>query len=262
MSCAQHQYCHVVSDCVWSFHRRRVLSILALLSCIGVPGPAFPAEITTDDSGMIVARGQTTSGCPEEPRPKREAIDGHWLALTETAIQPTQLWVAQAGVASDNSAERFFFKDIPLRVGPIAKARVKPRKVNTTARSEYDVAFGDARYRFIEWGGISFALQTLSPTGKIVKTEVHGEEAIPPKAYAVSAENQDRYHDDGYDGRSGIEFAGDFNGDGIVDFLLNYWVSEASGLILWLSNPETGTRRDSYMSATQYFDCVIDENPD
>jgi hypothetical protein len=28
-----------------------------------------------------------------------------------------------------------------------------------------------------------------------------------------------------------------------------------------LSDPETGTRRDSYMSATEYFDYWIDENP-
>jgi hypothetical protein len=251
MSCAQ--YCHVVSDRVWLFHRRRVLSILALLSCIGMPGLALPAEITTGE-GIIMVRGQTTSGCPEEPRPKREAIDGYWLALTETAIQPTRLWL-EAGITSDNPAERFFFKDIPLRAGPIAKARVKPRKVNNTARSEYDVAFGDARYRFIEWSGMSFALQTLSPTGKIVKTEVHGEEAIPPRAYAVSAEGRDSY-----DGAVAIEFAGDFNGDRIVDFLLNYESKEAEGLILWLSNPKTGC--DSYISATGYSDCWINENPD
>ncbi len=218
-------------------------------------GPAHASERASggSEAQKMVVRGQTTSGCPEKPMRKRTALPGDWLALTETAVQPTRLWVDRARIVSERPSERYFFRDIPLGVGPITTARVKGLDVGSTARTEHDVALGNARYRFIEWGAFEFALVTLSSSGKATGAEFsHSEiKAIPPEAYSVTKEPRDIYEP----GTLKILMAGDFNADGVPDLLLDYWSKEAGGLVLWLSDPRTGRHHAPFVAATRYSDC-------
>lgn len=216
----------------------------------------FAQEITLGAHGesVIAKQGQTTTGCPEEiPDNQKLTIGGAWLALGTDEIRPVKLYVSSSGVSSDKSDELYFFKDIPILAGKIVNGHITLSKINSTARSEYEVRLGALRYRFIEWGAGQFALQTLSPKGNIIKTHVFGTETgkIPPHVYQVTQEARDHYEP----GTLSLLKAADFNADGKVDLLLEYWSKEAGGLTLLLSNPKAENYAEPYVSATVYSDC-------
>ena len=175
----------------------------------------FAQEITLGAHGesVIAKQGQTTTGCPEEiPDNQKLTIGGAWLALGTDEIRPVKLYVSSSGVSSDKSDELYFFKDIPILAGKIVNGHITLSKINSTARSEYEVRLGALRYRFIEWGAGQFALQTLSPKGNIIKTHVFGTETgkIPPHVYQVTQEARDHYEP----GTLSLLKAADFNADG------------------------------------------------
>jgi hypothetical protein len=216
---------------------------------------AYSAEITTgrNDVEKLAARGQTTTGCPEKLSSEKEVVVGNWLALTDSEIVPTKLFVVGGKVISEKPAEKYYFKDIPVLRGPIGQARTSKRDVNTAARTEYDIELGKSHYRFIEWGAWGFALITLSPSGREEYSEVYGSEsnAIPHEAYEVTTGQRDEYEP----GTLQVLKAADFNGDGVIDLLLKYWSKEAGGLKLWLSDPKTGRHGEPFVSPTEYSDC-------
>jgi len=230
------------------------LSLIAALVIAVIPLLADAAQVATGRGGeeQIAVRGQTPDGCPSTSSPKKESVEGSWLALTGTAVVVTELFVLEGKVVSDNLAERNFFKGIPLRVGPVANARIDERHVNTPARTEHDIKLGSSLYRFIAWSSWGFAIKTISLDGKELITEVFGGNGndIPTIAYA-----QERDDPDNELGSLALIRAGDFNGDGVVDLLLQYSAKEATGLMLWLSDPKTGKHFEPFVSATEYYDC-------
>jgi hypothetical protein len=229
---------------------------LITVSIISMSSTTSAAEMTigSGEDAVIVVRGQTASRCPTKQSGKKKLpVGGKWLALSSDEIRPTKLFVNSDGVSSNRSDESYFFRGIPILAGAVVNGRIDHRKINTSARSEYDITLGKQRYRFIEWGAIESALQLLSPEGKVTKTYFSDSETktIPPHAYKISKEIRDNYEG----GTMGLIRAGDFNGDGKVDLLIGYSVKEADGLMLWLSDPKTGNYVEPYASATEYGDC-------
>lgn len=233
----------------------QLISTVVLIFVVLVPLSVFSAEITTgmNTPQKIVERGQTTSGCRESSSKIKKPVIGKWFALTDIVIRPTNLYVHHGKVVSNNPREKYYFKGIPFRIGKIVKARFTRRNINTTARTEYSIVLSNSRYRFIEWGASGYALITISPSGKKLRTEIYGtvNNIIPPEAYIVTKEPRDSYDPGGVR----LVKAGDFNRDGIVDLLLRYWVKEASGLVLWLSDPKTKRHLEPFDSPTEYSDC-------
>jgi hypothetical protein len=215
-------------------------------------------ELTTGSGRgpqRLAESGQSPSGCPDPSLNSRAELDGKWLALTDTTLRRANPYVIDNQVTSGKSDEKFFFSEVPLHAGVVHVATTEPIRTGTTARTELEIKLGAARYRFIEWGAFTFALQTLTVSGGIKSTEVYSDvdslQAIPKDAYVVTS--RPRTSED--PGTLDLIRAGDFNNDGVVDLLLRYEDKEAGGLILWLSEPGSERHQAPIVSATWYGDC-------
>ena len=214
------------------------------------------AQIADSDQPKITVRGASPSGCDDSVSKHRQRLSGNWMALTDHPHQPTirtsRPWVENNQVLSRRQDEYYFFKNIALKPGPLNYASWQARPIGTTARKEFDITLGKARYRFITWGVESFALQAVLPNGTTRLISIHGDTdgKIPNAAYASS-----RAPEASDEGETGIAAIADFNGDGMLDILLSGSWKEAEVLILWLSDPVSRRHGIPISSATNFGDC-------
>jgi FG-GAP repeat len=225
--------------------RKSLIAVaVALITTYSVSAFSAATEIITNGGSKVLAeRGQTIDGCPKQPTASKRPIAGKWLALTDKHIISTKLFVVKGRVVSDDPNERFYFKDIALRVGQYTPSQVKARPTNTTARTEYAFSFGGKSYRFT-------ALSTVLPSGQTQLIQISRGDVIPREVYTAS--NTPREYDIG---GMDVKRVGDFNGDGFPDLLLGYGSKEAGGLVLWLSDGKSGKYQEQIVSATEYSDC-------
>ncbi len=203
---------------------------------------------------QIVERGQTLSGCSEPDAKGKIRVEGTWLALGNGEIKKVDLFTNKGLVDARKKDSQYFLNAIPLKEGKVTNASFSLLKINTEARTEYAVKMNSDRYKFITWGPSEFAVLKEQSNGKFTAMPMQGSEHVIPKsAYKIihSAPDPDEAK------HVHIIRAGDFNGDGIVDFLLGYSAKEAEGVHLLLSDAKSGGYSRRITSATSYADCAM-----
>lgn len=190
------------------------------------------------------------------PGPKyRARSKDRWVAL----IQIGRKWFLEEAVVTRSgkvSARRgkplYFFKRsaFPFKLGEVSRAKLDgglQDPESNPAKTEQVISFKQRQWTWVEWGGSEgqFYLSdgisrwTTSPTydgsGPLVKS---GDVRFP-ESYAKAD-----YVRDGYDGGHYVGWAGDINGDGLLDLITDFRDKEVWGSLLWMGTQSLAHKMD------------------
>lgn len=195
-------------------------------------------------------------------------MDGHyrakpgdrWLAVAETAHG----WALQDAVVSlkgkveaRSGHATWFFKNqnLPFGTGPVTAAKIKPVKTLNQTITAVTFDFGGRHWRWVEWGSADadpgmFYLSDGVHRWTTTATQNNGVQWIEsaqvelPQPYRRPPASEDEGARDEYgDGVFQLQWAGDLNHDGVLDFIVYSAEKEAWGDALWLGEKLPGGLR-------------------
>jgi hypothetical protein len=232
----------------------RTLQVL-LVACFGlVPDVCRAAQgvpdISYQDAKSLFADGDQDY-CMDGAYHARAG--DKWLALVETANG----WFLQEAAVSDagkvearSGRAHWFFKkkDVPFGPGPVTNARIEPARTANSSITATTFDFGGKHWRWVEWGSVEPGMFVLTDGARgwtTMPRESNGDQWIAPseievpeqyrrKAATAAADADVDMRDEYGSGTFQIEWAGDVNHDGLLDFIAHSTEKEAWDDELWV----------------------------
>ncbi len=225
---------------MFSTFARRGISV-CLWFLLWVVSPPAQAQVSYKGAkGIFMAKSQDY--CFDGPY-KAKSKD-KWLALVRVGSKwELQEAVVNAGVVKARSGiAKFFIKPQGqlLVPGSVVAADIVRLKGKNALVSESKFSFANKIWHWVEWGDFAFYLQQGDIRWSVEDSSWPWENVVMvPGRVSVPVDirsSSQQYRDDYDVGSTVLLWAGDLNGDGLLDIITHRQVKEAWGTMLWSSH--------------------------
>lgn len=170
-----------------------------------------------------------------------------WLAMVRAnnGLELQEALISESGIVKPKFGKAYWFiknKTALLSKGAVTESRIKRIKTNNPRRTASSFRFNQKNWHWVEWGSDAqsfYLTDGINQWSSIDWPEPQSKEITisrvkVPAEYMANAPQPDPEGRDYQVGEYNLEWAGDLNNDGLLDFIVGWKGKETWGNHLWL----------------------------